>query len=291
MLINQIIKRILRNFNFTTTKKINAVAFKIPLLNAVGALNILPHEKWMIQFFELLLKSEPNSIFLDVGVNVGQTLLKIKSLKKEIEYYGFEPNAACNYYLQALIKANKLSNCNLFPVGLGEKINVGEFYIFDEDISSASGTTISDLLDKRPAYIDYIPVFPLDFFRERFFKGKVVNLLKIDVENGELEVLKGAMETIKAYSPFIITEILPIVNKATVEKTNLRKSEMQRLMNSINYQFYKIVITEDDRFSGLKMVSDIVAESFEFHGLKGDWNYLIVPFTKISLIDNFILKS
>jgi FkbM family methyltransferase len=62
----------------------------------------------------------------------------------------------------------------------------------------------------------------LDFFKERFFKGKVVNLLKIDVENGELEVLKGAMETIKDYSPFIITEILPIVNKATVEKTNAR---------------------------------------------------------------------
>jgi tRNA G46 methylase TrmB len=121
MLINQIIKKILRNFNLTTTKKINAVAFKLPLLNAIGALNILPHEKWMIQLFELLLKSEPNSIFLDVGVNVGQTLLKIKSIKKEIEYYGFEPNSACNYYLQALIKANKLSNCHLFPVGFGRK--------------------------------------------------------------------------------------------------------------------------------------------------------------------------
>jgi FkbM family methyltransferase len=291
MLINQIIKKILRNFNLTTTKKINSVAFKLPLLNAIGALNILPHEKWMIQLFELLLKSEPNSIFLDVGVNVGQTLLKIKSIKKEIEYYGFEPNSACNYYLQALIKANKLSNCHLFPVGLGEKINVGEFYIFDDDISSASGTTISDLLDKRPAYIDYIPVFPLDFFKERFFKGKVVNLLKIDVENGELEVLKGAMETIKDYSPFIITEILPIVNKATVEKTNARKLEMQKLMNSTNYLFFKIVINKDDEFVGLRLAEDIVTGSLESNDHRGDWNYLIVPQTKITVINNFTLQD
>jgi FkbM family methyltransferase len=291
MLINQIIKKVLRNFNFTTGKKINGANFKIPLLNAVGALNILAHENWMIQFFELLLKQEPNSIFLDVGVNVGQTLLKIKSIKKDIEYYGFEPNAACNYYLQTLIKVNKFSRCNLFPVGLGETINIGEFYIFDEDISSASGTTVSDLLNKKPAYTEYIPIFPLDFFKERFFEGKIVNLLKIDVENGELEVLKGAMETIKEYSPFIITEILPIVNKTTVAKTNLRKLEMETLMKSVNYQFYKIVINKDDEFLGLQLAEDIVNESSELTAIHGDWNYLIVPNSKENLIKDFILSS
>ena len=41
--------------------------------------------------------------FIDVGVNVGQTLLKLKSISSEINYLGFEPNPNCVNYLKNLI--------------------------------------------------------------------------------------------------------------------------------------------------------------------------------------------
>jgi hypothetical protein len=64
---------------------------------------------------------------------------------------------------------------------------------------------------------------------------------------------------------------------------------MQQLMNSINYQFYKIVINKDDEFVGLLLAEDIVNGSSQLTGVHGDWNYLIVPRSKENFIRNLLL--
>ena len=51
---------------------------------------------------ENLLKKK-NGAYLDIGVNIGQTLMKLKSVNPKIEYIGFEPNATCVHYVNKLI--------------------------------------------------------------------------------------------------------------------------------------------------------------------------------------------
>ena len=287
MTINKIIKKIIGNFNFSVSKKINNVKFKIPLLNAVGTLNIRSDEQWMSQVMRQFLT--PGSIFIDVGANIGQTLLKVKSIDRDIPYYGFEPNPVCNYYLQQLIRGNKFSNCHVYPIGLGVDIDIKEFFIFFEgDISSASGSTIVDLIADKPVYTELIPVFNLDYFKDRVFSQKKIDLIKIDVENGELEVLKGGLGTFEKFKPIIITEILPLINANTIDKTNSRKAEMQKIMAGIHYNFYKVIIDEKQEFKGLKPVNDLVTESGESK-LHYDFNYMIIPGEKDHLINNFII--
>ena len=48
----------------------------------------------MIDILKIVLPIE-NKKFIDVGVNIGQTLLKLKSVSSEIDYIGFEPNPIC----------------------------------------------------------------------------------------------------------------------------------------------------------------------------------------------------
>ncbi|TSJ36392.1 FkbM family methyltransferase [Mucilaginibacter corticis] len=290
MTFNKFLKKIISRFNFHVYKTINNVKYKLPILNAVGTLNVRSHEEWMVQLMGHLLTSK-GTTFVDVGVNIGQTLLKIRSIDQEIAYMGFEPNPVCNYYTQQLIKANGLRDCQLFPVGLGNAVGFKQFYIFEkDDISSSAASTIEDVFGKTPVTTDIIPVFDLDHFKDTYLKDKKIDILKVDVENGELEVFEGGLKTIAQFQPMIITEILPIINKDTIVKTNERKAEMQRIMEEINYSFYKIIINSKEQFIGLKKVSNLVLETADFSQIELDYNYLIAPLSKKSIITPFILN-
>src|ERR1700712_729243 len=67
--------------------------FKIPVLE--GKEGILFHHKigepYLLEVFRELYKSK-DYVFLDGGVNFGQTLLKIKAIKMDATYFGFEPS-------------------------------------------------------------------------------------------------------------------------------------------------------------------------------------------------------
>lgn len=47
--------------------------------------------------------------FLDIGVNLGLTLIKVKSVNADRNYIGFKPNPACVFYIEELKRINKLS--------------------------------------------------------------------------------------------------------------------------------------------------------------------------------------
>jgi tRNA G46 methylase TrmB len=104
----------LRRLNYSRKIHINGVEISIPSIRGIAT---DASEPWMVELLGKLLR-EQRGAFIDVGVNVGQTLVKVKALDQDREYIGFEPNPVCVFYVQELIKANKFKNCTLFPVGL-----------------------------------------------------------------------------------------------------------------------------------------------------------------------------
>ena len=72
-------------------------------------------EPWMTQWLESLLPVR-TGVFLDIGVNLGQTLLKVKAIDPQRPYVGFEPNPACVFYLHELISMNQIQEASIFPV-------------------------------------------------------------------------------------------------------------------------------------------------------------------------------
>ena len=79
----------LRSFNFYLKIKINNTVFKIPIIKNISWNNLFEKEPWMTELLEKLLPVI-EGCFIDVGVNVGQTLFKVKSADKTRDYIGFE---------------------------------------------------------------------------------------------------------------------------------------------------------------------------------------------------------
>lgn len=276
-MIKRALKEALQYVNLTTSVRYTHTRFKIPVIRRLGIQNLKKEEPWMMEMLDKLLLFNSEGIFIDIGVNLGQTLLKLRSLFPEMDYYGFEPNPVCCFYLEELINLNRLKKVNIFPIAIGETADIVTLYIHDSnDTAGSSASLLKDFKDRAINFRKNIPVFPLDFFSHKFFQDKPVNLLKIDVEGAELEVLKGSMSYIRAAKPIISCELLPPINSKTREETLERKRQIQKLLESESYQYYKILKTSKNTLAEIIQVSDLAGETLKREG----WDYLFVPPSK-----------
>lgn len=185
--------------------------------------------KSLILFFLKILRCywhEPNILkslkklnidyIFDVGSHKGESIdyfIKLKNLKK---IQSFEPQKNIFIILQKKYRYNKKVALN--QIALSQNENYKDFYI--NDLSSTS--TFSKLnkkslwlkiknkiLNKKDSIIDKIKIksSTIDKFIKKK-KIKKIDLLKIDTEGHELDVLKGALKTIKQHKVrYILIEI------------------------------------------------------------------------------------
>lgn len=59
--------------------------------------------------------------FLDVGVNLGQTLMSFRSIDQERQYIGFEPNPECVAVTNRIIEINKIKDAIVIPLACADK--------------------------------------------------------------------------------------------------------------------------------------------------------------------------
>jgi FkbM family methyltransferase len=124
----------------------------------VGGGNLYVSEMWMITLLERIpLRND--GIFLDVGANIGQTLLKLKSCRSDLRWIGIEPNPLCVAYLEQLIKVNAFAYCTVVPIALhtSDEIRVLEFYNTDGSDSAAS--LIENFRPEQPVSRAFVAVF------------------------------------------------------------------------------------------------------------------------------------
>jgi FkbM family methyltransferase len=144
--------------------------------------------------------------FIDIGANVGQTLLKVKSLFSEIAYVGFEPNIHCAGYISALISSNNFQECAIFPIGLGceEKVTP----LFYENHTDPKATVIDNFRGNEHA-LQRQTVMIRDAGTFIAALGiPDIAIIKIDVEGYEAAVLSGVRHILQRQRPFVICEVL-----------------------------------------------------------------------------------
>jgi FkbM family methyltransferase len=230
---------ILRFFNFNLRININHRYCIIPLRGRIGLENVLLREHWFTNFLDEILNDKgegANNYFVDIGVNVGQTLLKVKSLCPELNYIGFEPNSTCVSYVLDLVKANSFSNVIIYPLGLSERD--GMLKLFADNAHASGASVIENFRKKtRVEYVMNIPVAKGDnLFND--FEG-VIKLIKIDVEGFEADVLTGLKSTLDKFKPIVICEVLPVYsndNKSRMERQN----KLEELLRIHEYDIYRI---------------------------------------------------
>ena len=162
-----------------------------------------------------LKKLNINYIF-DVGSHRGESIdyfIKLKNLKK---IQSFEPQKDIFLVLKKKYKNNNKVILN--QIALSQNENYKDFYI--NDLSSTSSFSRLNkkslwlkiknrILNKKNPIISKIKIRSLTI--DKFIKQKKIkkiDLLKIDTEGHELEVLKGALKTIKEHKvKFILIEL------------------------------------------------------------------------------------
>jgi len=144
-------------------------------------------EDWLLT--PLKEKVSSFDFIIDVGSNIGNHAHFFSNVCKAKKVICFEPLPE-NF---ELLKEN-CPECILYQSGLSSRTGEG-FLNKHEDINKNSGTAKIDTSGLS------VELNTLDIFE---FKG--VTFIKIDVEGHELEVLKGATQTIESSKPDILVE-------------------------------------------------------------------------------------
>lgn len=110
-------------FNFSFCIFLGDKPLIIPIINGIGLSHQNTGLDWMSEII-FILHGLKNGAIIDVGANIGQSLLKVKSLIPNIPYVGIEPSPECNFYLHQLIKKNNLNYCTIVPIGLSNKASL-----------------------------------------------------------------------------------------------------------------------------------------------------------------------
>ena len=246
----------------------------IPIIGGVGSINLHYQRDWMF-FILSRLTSVKSGTFLDVGANLGQTLIAFKDANCNATYFGFEPNPLCVSYLSELIKANNFIKCFVIPVGLSNTSQLAKLY-YQDDIRSPAASISEDIRSTTDTKSSIVATFKLDEVI-KYLEIDDINIIKIDVEGLESAALEGMYETIQKHRPFIICEVLFRDSQMDVLIKRNLDLKIFEILDSLKYKVFQIRKTLD-----LKSVQTLLyIERFE----EMTWNlsnkdlcdYIFVP--------------
>lgn len=186
-----------------------------------------------------------DSIFIDVGANIGLYAVQIAVLNPRSKVVAFEPGNKNFQQLKANIALNNLQErAILEPKALSsENTKHTIVYCHEENNSySANAVIVSDWqhsLDEWKASkecTETIDCVTFDsWFSERSISGKI-GFVKIDVEGHEHEVVRGMEQTLRTHRPGIFTEM----NSLFFRMKNTNSLASTDLFKNLEYSAYQL---------------------------------------------------
>lgn len=169
---------------------------------AMTSLNFRSYEPQELHTVTTLAKA-CRSIF-DVGANAGFYSIALGKRFPDAKIVAFEPIPVIYAELKQNLALNVVTNVSAQNLGLSDRSGDAPFY-FDVSVPGAtSGAPLGP--EFGPAEMLLCPVETLDDFIER--TGAVPDLIKCDVEGGELGVFRGATKMFEQCKPIVFSEML-----------------------------------------------------------------------------------
>lgn len=177
--------------------------------------------------------------FIDVGSNVGQTLVKVLSVSREIPYFGFEPNINAAFFVKRFLRINGISNDYLIaPFALSNRVEPVTLYL--KGVIGSGSSTIASRRKEHSAFKYRDPVVAID--GDLIIPSLPIDriaIIKVDVEGGELEVLEGLQATLSRHRPFVICEAQPVASRDQDRELAAlwehRQEKLESLMRGLGY--------------------------------------------------------
>lgn len=173
-----------------------------------------PHER---DFRALpLLKFSNRPIVVDVGGNIGQSVLSLYTVFPAATVVSFEPNPTVFHKLQRLTK--KFPRLTVIPNGLSDQAGEAELFVPSYNGNILTGLASFDYESAKswlsPDRVLRFDPMKLTVLSKRLSLvrlddcGLQPDFIKIDVQGLEHRVLAGGLATIRTYRPVIMAETI-----------------------------------------------------------------------------------
>lgn len=170
-----------------------------------------------------------DSVCIDIGANEGKILKWMIKTSPLAKHYAFEPIPSLYHQL----KSNFANHTIIFPIALSNQKGMSKFNLV------TTNTALSGL-KKRPyksSHQEETIEVATDLLDHMIDEVEKISLIKIDVEGGEWNVLKGASKTILHSKPIILFEC----GKIGGELYGYAASDIYQLFNNLfEYQIYTL---------------------------------------------------
>jgi len=160
---------------------------------------ILTHyEKHIVNKLKQVFSRNPDLIFVDIGAHIGKyTVLAGRYLKRGF-VVAFEPCLENFKYLTLNVKLNNINNAKLFQLALWNEVKRIKLFIASTSGEHTCKQTFGKFIEVLAMPLDVI-IFHMNF--------QDVDIVKIDVEGAEIEVIEGALNTLRKCKPHLIVEV------------------------------------------------------------------------------------
>ncbi|MEB3343708.1 FkbM family methyltransferase [Okeania sp.] len=193
------------------------------------------------EIFELLCRFlRTNDCFIDIGAHIGYySILAAKIVGNKGKVFAFEPELSNYQKILENINLNSLNNIKLFNMAVGSETKETQIFVNQDNDGGHA------LWDVGQHPFNYKSLHNQTMQNTQLSKldnilsqaGDITNLkmIKIDTEGAELNVIKGAVNTISQYNvPYIICEI----NRFGLERMGTNETELRKFMNFLDYETY-----------------------------------------------------
>lgn len=170
-------------------------------------------------FFHFLKLLPDDGIVLDIGANIGVTSYHLAKKRPKSTVFSFEPLEINMEILRRIKKRFRLNNIREFMMALGDENTTLEMVmpvINKVPMHGLSHAVHKDITENNNGLRFDVPMVRLDDFRELKNTNKRITGMKIDVENFEYFVLRGAEKLIKKNKPVIYCELWENENRKKV---------------------------------------------------------------------------
>lgn len=222
-------------------------------------LELSDYQEWLVYFYcksdssDYLLDYLKNSeIILDIGANIGQTSFNVigTQQKKGLDpvIYAFEPYPRTFKKLETNRTLNPTCSVKTYNLGLGRE--KGILHMTQHSPLNSGGFRMTYESDNSIS----VPVISLDEFVSENRLTKI-DFIKIDVEGFEVQVLEGALETLKTFRPILVFEY-------SLENINAQNGNIENVLNQLSEMNYDIKtkegISEQETILKLDYQTDLI---------------------------------
>jgi len=199
---------------------------ELPLEGPAGRsvyLDLRDSEGYLVNGFEstvghmssLIAQVHDGDVLLDVGANIGVWSRELLAHRQLGAVYAFEAAACAFRMLQKNLASYPNVRCE--NVAVGAENGVAKF----RDDIGGQNRVISELHNEHEPNAGHtvtVPIVTLDTWAERVGLTRL-DVMKVDVEGGELDVFRGAERTLRRFFPVIYFEYLPETGAVGAAKT------------------------------------------------------------------------